>query len=717
MHLERKKKKALVLSLLTVFLLTGCTRETSLQIPVLEEPASFSYDLAVAYRGDLSELALYDAWAVPEVENAVFTKGGHLSGFHADIGDEVKQGEIIAYLDGEETEEEEALKSQKNSLQKNYEYNRQQLEYKLQIADLEYGQIKADYEKLTGREKKEKNIELVKKENEKSTLNLQLKQEKEQWDLDLAQMEQRLSEYETKIAENTLTAPCSGTVVYIDYPSAGKNIEAGQTVAAIAKESELYLQTEYIADTLLDGAAEIYAVIGKDRVEIQNIPYSDSEYTALKLSEGTLRSRFRLADSTYQKKLQPGTYAGIFLKHKEKENVLLIPADALTANASGTYVYVLQNGERVKRTIVTGVRTSGQVEVVSGINEGEIVSFQTRDQLDRDKEEGTITEEVKNGEYTESYSTSGLEYSILSNNAVAMDGEQAIFSKYRVKAGDTVAKGDIIMEYRTPYDEIDIEESRLLYKRTADEYKEEQKERKERLNQLKEEVSARSPQSVEGKTGRLNYLMEESSYLKYCSDREAYLKELADKVKEQEAKAAIQYLYSPYDGTVQFMQPLEEGDSIAKGAGIMLVTRPESAVLIIQNISGILKYGMEVRIEDKLSGVNGEKSLYTGRVTAAGNILKAPLSLDYAVIQLEGREESINTDASVLSADIVKVEDVPVIPSSLYIQKEKNGYVYTVQGALIVKIPVQGRVSGEEAWIYNGLDAGETVYGYGEQKE
>jgi RND family efflux transporter MFP subunit len=81
----------------------------------------------------------------------------------------------------------------------------------------------------------------------------------------------------------------------------------------------------------------------------------------------TFRIKAALPDDT---PLQPGMSVEANIVTRQKPNALLIPADAL----QGSAVFVLQGSRARKREIRIGIRGTRQVEVLSGLKEGERVA-------------------------------------------------------------------------------------------------------------------------------------------------------------------------------------------------------------------------------------------------------------------------------------------------------------------------------------------------------
>jgi RND family efflux transporter MFP subunit len=80
--------------------------------------------------------------------------------------------------------------------------------------------------------------------------------------------------------------------------------------------------------------------------------------------------------------LIPGVYAEATLVLEKKENALALPLEAVTYQGSQGSVYVVNSaGEIENRAVTLGMRTPNEVEVVSGVQEGEQVVVSDRSTL------------------------------------------------------------------------------------------------------------------------------------------------------------------------------------------------------------------------------------------------------------------------------------------------------------------------------------------------
>jgi HlyD family secretion protein len=71
--------------------------------------------------------------------------------------------------------------------------------------------------------------------------------------------------------------------------------------------------------------------------------------------------------------LMAGMNASVNIVVEEKKNVLWVPAQAVRVQRGQAYVQILQGGQPVQKEVEIGLRTSQQVEVVRGLQEGEQV--------------------------------------------------------------------------------------------------------------------------------------------------------------------------------------------------------------------------------------------------------------------------------------------------------------------------------------------------------
>jgi membrane fusion protein (multidrug efflux system) len=69
-------------------------------------------------------------------------------------------------------------------------------------------------------------------------------------------------------------------------------------------------------------------------------------------------------------RLKPGMFAKVALLMEQRQEVVVIPRDALQVNRKGAAVFVVQDGKAHRQEVVTGLQTDTQVEVLNGLGPG-----------------------------------------------------------------------------------------------------------------------------------------------------------------------------------------------------------------------------------------------------------------------------------------------------------------------------------------------------------
>ena len=172
---------------------------------------------------------------------------------------------------------------------------------------------------------------------------------------------------EEKLALTVVTAPMDGIVVWIQT---GTKVTAEKPVLYIADPTQKHLRTEELSDYRLANAEQLYAVIGSQRYELTYAPLDTDERLYRSLNNIPIYSYYNFAPGA---EIPDGQNAMVFCVHSYRENVLCVPASAVQRDFNGSYVYKQESGQRVKTYITAGVSTSLRVEVLSGLEEGDVV--------------------------------------------------------------------------------------------------------------------------------------------------------------------------------------------------------------------------------------------------------------------------------------------------------------------------------------------------------
>lgn len=170
-----------------------------------------------------------------------------------------------------------------------------------------------------------------------------------------------------KLALTSVTAHMDGTVVWI---SSSKRVTAQEAVMYIADPGRHYLRTTELSDYQLTNAEQLYAIAGSQRYDLTYKPLTPDERIYQALNDIAIYSYYEFQPGT---QVPESTNAIVFCVHGYRENALCVPATALYRDGRGTYVFKQENGQRKQTYIQVGISTDLRVEVLSGLEEGDVV--------------------------------------------------------------------------------------------------------------------------------------------------------------------------------------------------------------------------------------------------------------------------------------------------------------------------------------------------------
>ena len=73
------------------------------------------------------------------------------------------------------------------------------------------------------------------------------------------------------------------------------------------------------------------------------------------------------------KQLLPGMFARVEIVYDVHEQAMLLPRAALVEHDGTTSVYVVESGQAIKRTVITGLEKNGQIEILEGLDSNDQV--------------------------------------------------------------------------------------------------------------------------------------------------------------------------------------------------------------------------------------------------------------------------------------------------------------------------------------------------------
>jgi membrane fusion protein, multidrug efflux system len=183
---------------------------------------------------------------------------------------------------------------------------------------------------------------------------------------------------ETRLAKLSIAAPFDGVVGLRDI-SVGAYVTPGAAIVNLEKIDRLKLDFR-LPETVLSEVK-----VGQD-VEVRVDAFRDRTFSGevyaidpqVDVNGRSLRIRARIANPDLQ--LRPGLFARVIIKGLEERQVVRVPESAVVPSGNDKLVFSIVGGKAKENKVTTGRRRAGEVEVLTGIEEGTqvVVSGQGR---------------------------------------------------------------------------------------------------------------------------------------------------------------------------------------------------------------------------------------------------------------------------------------------------------------------------------------------------
>lgn len=196
-----------------------------------------------------------------------------------------------------------------------------------------------------------------------------------QQEVDVARSEVQVLEAEAELvraqlAKTEIRAPFDG-IIGLRHVSIGAYLNPSTRVATLQKVDPIKVEfsvAERHLDRLELGAEVTVAVTGVAE------PFVGTLYAIeprIDPDTRTLRLRARAANPGGR--VLPGGFATVELPLRTIPDALLVPASAIVAGLNEQTVYVLEDGRAQPRRVETGLRLAREVQIVRGLEPGEVV--------------------------------------------------------------------------------------------------------------------------------------------------------------------------------------------------------------------------------------------------------------------------------------------------------------------------------------------------------
>lgn len=321
MKLYRKCAVALI----GVFLLGACDRPDDKKE---EESPPIPVETSLPVRGDV--VAVYSGTAPIEAfaEADVIAKvAGEVRQVLVEEGDDVKEGQILARLDGDRLRLElNESQARLRKLQRDFDRNRNLKEKGLISA--------GDFEKI-------------------------------QYELEALQASYNLASLELDYTQ--IRAPISG-VVSERFVKLGNTISVGEPVFRVTSIEPLVAYL-YVPEREYRKISPGQPVrIDIDALGGEQVPTAVTRVSpSIDAETGTFKVTIEILDP--ERRIKPGMFARINIVYDKHENVLQVPRSAIVDEMSTTSVFVVEDNAAIRRPVQTGYAANGLIEIISGLDD------------------------------------------------------------------------------------------------------------------------------------------------------------------------------------------------------------------------------------------------------------------------------------------------------------------------------------------------------------
>src|ERR1700728_4507348 len=342
-------------------------------------------------RRDLSNTLEIASEFQPLQEIEVYAKvSGYIKKLYVDWGTHVKQGQLLAELEIPELQQQlqqdeaSARRSDQDLSRAREELNRAQSAYN--VAHLTYTRL-ADVQKSRPELVAQEEIDTAQgKDLEASAGVSSAKDAASAAEQGLLAAKAALGKDQAMFAYSRIIAPFDGVVTQI-YADTGALLPAGTSsnkgnlaLCQLSQNNILRLvipvPERAVPDIHVGDIVEINVSGAKDTFNGKIVRLSGQIETQTR----TMHTEVQVPNPDYR--LVPGMYASVKIPLRSASQALSVPVQAVESSGSGAgTVLVVNSSNRIeKREIKLGIETAAQAEVLSGLNENEMVIFGEQNQ-------------------------------------------------------------------------------------------------------------------------------------------------------------------------------------------------------------------------------------------------------------------------------------------------------------------------------------------------
>lgn len=384
----------------------------------MTKTSAVDVELTEVKRGDIDEYI--EEKAIVELENKAdiyAQQSGVVTLSSADVGDEVKAGDVLLKIQDEELRLQiRTMELQKQSIEAQLEEARKGLsQWDLQTleANVKTAQIAYDEaERVLGNNKKlyeaggiskdiyessvaalasaEANLEVAKAALAAAQEGLSPNVEK-QFLTQMDELQIQINHLKSKQKDYIIKSPMDGIVLVAEAPE-GSVVPMGTLVFQIGSYDDMYLSSDILVDDIANIKEGSEVFISNEDLGINNVrgtvrkiyPQAFSKMSDLGIEQKRIKIEISIDEEIDE--LRPGYDMDIKIITASSRDTLLIEDKAVFEQGDNSYVFVNDNGTAKLRQIEKGLESDDMIEVTKGLQEGEKVILSPDENIEEGKE-------------------------------------------------------------------------------------------------------------------------------------------------------------------------------------------------------------------------------------------------------------------------------------------------------------------------------------------
>ena len=403
-----KQKQKKLISVLIVFLfiitaatLAGCRSKTSDDI---SEEAAVPIEAKEVKLESIKDITKLTGTIEAEDDVKVTSKiPGRVEQVLKDVGDFVEKGDPLIILETKElynqlAQAEAALAMAQANLSANEDaalpQQLEQVRAGLEQAEANYVNAKADYDRMKALYEADAiskqvfdgmtlKFQVAKTQYETAKEQFRLTKERlpknaEALRAQVKQAESAVGLIQTNLENSIITSPVTG-IISNKLTNDGEVIAAGYPLLTVVNIDTVKVVIDVAEE-------EINKIKDGQEVDVTVGAIGDKKLKGIitivsPASNPTRLFQVKISINNEDHTLKPGMFAEVDVEKGIKENVVVLPKDAILLKKHGNVAFVVSEGKAVERMVKLGITNGNSVEILEGINPGEKVVVKGQNML------------------------------------------------------------------------------------------------------------------------------------------------------------------------------------------------------------------------------------------------------------------------------------------------------------------------------------------------